>query len=64
MCDQLKKKYGVSWANLKAGGQLTVKEGNGEQMSGMVPGLGSVSGCPHKTPRQRRSGAYAGVVVI
>ena len=33
--------------NLKGGGQLPDKEGNGEQMRGMVPGLGSVSGCPH-----------------
>ena len=41
-----KKKHG-SWANLKGGGQLAVKTGNGEQMCGMVPGLGSVIGCPH-----------------
>ncbi len=33
--------------NLKGGGQLTTKTGNGEQMCGMVPGLGSVIGCPH-----------------
>ncbi len=41
-----KKKHG-SWANLKGGGQLATKTGNGEQMCGMVTGLGSVSGCPH-----------------
>ena len=41
-----KKKHG-SWANLKGGGQLASKTGNGEQMCGMTPGLGSVSGCPH-----------------
>ncbi len=29
--------------NLKGGGQLTVKTGNGEQMCGMVTGLGSVT---------------------
>jgi hypothetical protein len=40
------------------GGQLASKVGNGEQMRGMVPGLGSVSGCPRPTPRQRRRGAY------
>ncbi len=40
------KKHG-SWANLKGGGQLAVKVGNGAQMFGMVSGLGSVSGCPH-----------------
>ncbi len=31
-------------------------KGNGEQMRGMVPGLGSVSGCPQPTPRRRRRG--------
>ena len=41
-----RKKHG-SWANLKGGGQLAAKAGNGAQMRGMVPGLGSVSGCPH-----------------
>ncbi len=40
------KKHG-SWANLKGGGQLADKVGNGAQMRGMVPGLGSGSGCPH-----------------
>ncbi len=40
-----KKKHG-SWANLKGGGQLAVKAGNGAQMLGMVPGLGSMSGSP------------------
>ena len=50
------KKHG-SWANLKGGGQLAAKAGNGAQMRGMVPGLGSVSGCP-TAPRQRRRGAY------
>ena len=45
-----------SWVNLKGGGQLADKVGNGEQMNGMVPGLGSVNGCPRPTPRQRRNG--------
>ena len=40
-----------SWVNLKGGGRLTTKVGNGEQMSGMVSGLGSVSGSPWSTPR-------------
>ena len=34
----------------EGGGQLTVKEGNGEQMCGMVTGMGSVIGCPRTTP--------------
>jgi hypothetical protein len=34
-----------SWSNLKGDGQLVNKAGNGEQMIGMVPGLGSVSRC-------------------
>ncbi len=38
-----KRKHG-SWANLKGDGQLVTKAGNGEQILGMVPGLGSVSG--------------------
>ena len=42
------KKNNVSWVNLKGGGQLATKKGNGEQMCGMVPGLGSVSGLPSK----------------
>ena len=42
----MKKKHG-SWANWKGGGQLAAKAGNGAQMRGIVPGLGSVSGCPH-----------------
>jgi hypothetical protein len=36
--------------NLKRGGQLTVKVGNGEEMCGMITELGSVSGCPRPTP--------------
>ncbi len=40
------KKYNDSWVNLKGGGKLVTKEGNGEQMRGMVPGLGSVHGYP------------------
>ncbi len=32
--------------NLKGNGQLVVKEGNREQMCGMVSGLGSVNGSP------------------
>jgi hypothetical protein len=55
---QLVKRNHGSWANLKGGGQLTTKAGNGEQMRGMVLELGSVSGCPRPTPRQRRLGAY------
>jgi hypothetical protein len=34
------------------------KAGDVEQMCGMVPGLGSVSGCPQSTPWRRRHGAY------
>ena len=49
--DNVKENNGGSWANLKGGGKLTVKEGKGQQMRGMVPGLGSVSGCPRPTPR-------------
>ena len=49
-----KKKYNGSWVNLKGDGQLATKAGNGEQMCGMVPGLGSVSGCPRPTPWRRR----------
>ena len=62
-----KKKHG-SWANLKGGGQLTVKVGNGEQMCGMVSGLGSVSGCPHSpaatSARCVWTQVHAGVVGI
>ncbi len=54
----MKKKYNGSWVNLKGGGQLATKAGDGEQMCGMVPGLGSVSGCPRPTPWRRRCGAY------
>jgi hypothetical protein len=43
------EKHG-SWVNLKGGGQLAVKTGNGTHMRGMVPGLGSVIGCPHSPP--------------
>ena len=54
--------------NLKGGGQLTVKVGNGEQMCGMVPGLGSVSGCPHNpaatSARCVWTKVHAGVVGI
>ena len=41
------KKHGASWANLKGGGQLADKAGNGDQICVMVPGLGSVCGYPH-----------------
>ena len=37
------KNNGDSWVNLKGGGQLAAKTGNGVQMRGMVPGLGSVT---------------------
>ena len=47
-----------AWVILKGGGKLATKVGNGEQMCGMVPGLGSVRGYPHKTPSQRRRGEY------
>ena len=50
-----KKTYG-SWVNLQGGGQFPVKEGDGEQMCGMVPGRGSVSGCPRPTTWRRRAG--------
>jgi hypothetical protein len=42
------------WSNLKGSGHLTVKTGDGEQIYGMVSGLGSVSSCPLSTPWQRR----------
>jgi hypothetical protein len=57
-----------SWANLKGGGQLAAKAGNGAQMRGMVPGLGSVSGCPHSpaatSARCVWTQVHAGVVAI
>ena len=34
--------------NLKRGVQVAAKSGNGEQIRGMVPGLGSVNGLPSK----------------
>jgi len=62
-----KKKHG-SWAKLKGGGQLAAKAGNGAQMRGMVPGLGSVSGCPHSpaatSARCVWTQVHAGVVAI
>jgi hypothetical protein len=39
-----------SLVNLKGGVQLAAKTGDDEQMCWMVPGLGSVSGCPRTTP--------------
>jgi hypothetical protein len=64
---RLEKKNG-SWANLKGGGQLAAKVGNGEQMRGMVSGLGSVSGCPHSptvtSVRCVWTQVHAGVVTI
>ena len=37
-----------SWENLKGGGRLVSKTGIGDQVCGMVSGLGSVSGLPSK----------------
>ena len=42
------KKNNGSWVNLKGGGQFATKTGNGQQMCGMVSGLGSVIGLPSK----------------
>ena len=55
--------------NLKGGGQLATKVGNGEQMRGMVPGLGSVSGLPSAHPATTSARCvwtqvHAGVVAI
>ena len=55
--------------NLKGGGQLVTKAGDGEQMCGMVPGLGSVSGLPSQNPvatsvRCVWTQVHAGVVAI
>ena len=63
------EKHGVSWANLKGGGQLASKAGNGEQMCGMVTGLGSVSGLPSQNPAATSARCvwtqgYTGVVSI
>ncbi len=66
MCE---KKHNDSWVNLKGGGQLVTKVGDGEQMCGMVPGLGSVSGLSSQNPAATSvrciwTQVYAGVVVI
>ena len=55
---KVEKKNNDSSVNLKGGGQLATKEGDGEQMCGMTSGLGSVSGCPRSCPWQRRHGVY------
>ena len=57
------KKNNGSWVNLKGGGQLSGKSGDGEQMCGMVPRLGSVSGCPRPTPWRRRRTELTDVLV-
>ena len=53
---------------MKGGGQLAAKAGNGAQMRGMVPGLGSVSDCPHSpavtSTRCVWTQVHAGVVAI
>ena len=63
----LSKKHG-SWVNLKGVDQLAAKAGNGEQIRGMAPGLGSVSGCPHSpaatSARCVWTQVHAGVVGI
>ncbi len=51
------KKHG-SWVNLKGDRQLVTKVENVEHIREMVSGLGSVSGCPRSTPRQRRCGVH------
>ena len=50
--EQERKKHNDSCVNLKGGGQLTTKAGDGDQMCGMMPGLGSVSGLPSQNPAE------------
>ena len=55
--------------NLKGGGQLATMAGDGEQMCGMVSGLGSVSGLPSQNPAATSARCvwtqvHTGVVVI
>ncbi len=64
-----KKKHNDSWVNLKGGGQLATKAGDGEKMCGMVSGLGSVSGLPSQNPAETSARCvwtqvHTGVVAI
>ncbi len=54
---------------MKEGGQLDTKTGDGEQMCGMVSGLGSVIGLPSQNPAEMSTRCvwtqvHVGVVVI
>jgi hypothetical protein len=64
-----KKKNKDSWVNLKGGGQLATKTGDGEQMCGMVPRTGVSERLPSAHPvvtsvRCVWTQVHAGVVAI